>query len=230
MDYSVNGTTPIARRGRPPRFRDSDVIQAVQALGLEGISLAKIARHIGVSTPALYRVFTGLEDIVELCIADAFELCRVDETPLGVKETVENACKLIWKIYDHYPGLSTMVMNYPFSPKIYLNQLSQFASHFSQIGFSEADVALIFRHVPLILASHHSVYEHQKRDRQLAGDAHNNLADIWLSGTSAENAEAMPEEQIDALKNYARFLVMDWGSAWGCVQDIMRLTSVGWDI
>lgn len=228
MDYLVNGTALAARRGRPPRFCDSDVIQAVRELGLQGISLAKIARHIGVSTPALYRAFSGLEDVIELCISDAFELYSVGAPEGGLKETVEWICKLVWDVYNHYPGLSTMVMQYPFSPKLYLGQVSAIATHLSDLGLTESDIELIFRHVPLILASHHSVFEHQDRDRKRLGVEHVDLTDMWLSSGLPEDSDHLKGQGVEDARTYAKFLVMDWNSAWNCVQDIMRLTSIDW--
>lgn len=59
--------------GRPARISREAIVEAALELGLDGFSMQGIARHLGVTPPALYSHVSGRAEVLDLVALDLFE-------------------------------------------------------------------------------------------------------------------------------------------------------------
>lgn len=73
--------TPSARQrvGRPPRIDRAAIADAVLELGLDDVTMRRVADHLGVSVPGLYHYVKGRDDLLRLAAEQALSRVRLPE-------------------------------------------------------------------------------------------------------------------------------------------------------
>jgi AcrR family transcriptional regulator len=80
--------TDESRRAELIRRIKSIAREEIAERGAAGLSLSRIARRIGMTTPALYRYFAGRDELVTALVVDAYsELCDVTEQALAAVDS-----------------------------------------------------------------------------------------------------------------------------------------------
>ena len=67
------------RVGRPPRIDLDAIADAVLELGFEGVTMRRVADHLGVSVPGLYHYVRGRSDLVRVAAARALSRVALPE-------------------------------------------------------------------------------------------------------------------------------------------------------
>jgi len=65
--------------GRPPRISRHDIAAAVLELGLDDLTMKRVADHLGVSVPGLYHYVKGRDDLLRLAAEHALARVRLPE-------------------------------------------------------------------------------------------------------------------------------------------------------
>jgi AcrR family transcriptional regulator len=102
---------PARTAGRPPRIRSEQIVAAAIEIGLADLTLAAVAKRLGVSTQALYRYFPDRESLVD---AVAEELVRRFPIPPSEGEDwAEWAFRFahaLRRLFEALPGLADRAM------------------------------------------------------------------------------------------------------------------------
>ena len=109
----------VKKPGGKPQFGEKDVLDSLSTFGFLNFSLSNIAKHLGVTTAALYRVIPSREAAVSLCLQelhDSYLKSLVIPQQCGQLELLRFLAEAMWDLYDRYEGLSTMVLTHPYSP------------------------------------------------------------------------------------------------------------------
>ncbi|MCI1257079.1 MAG: TetR/AcrR family transcriptional regulator [Corynebacterium provencense] len=104
------GARPPRRAvGRPPRFAAEDAVAAALRAGIMDFTMSGVAEELGVTAPALYRLFPGRRDLVDACLRHI-----VTEFPAGAtaasetmtwREVLDTVAEFDWRLFTRYPGL-----------------------------------------------------------------------------------------------------------------------------
>lgn len=216
MDEAAVTTT---RRGRAARFTREDLVRAINRVGFLEFSLAEVARELRVTTSALYRVVPSREAAIGLCLEEVFAIPPVVSPDQGIAEAVHQLCAAYWDTYCEYPGLSTMVLTFPYSPRTYISAMFDLAKGLIALGLDEETCQLVMRHVPVVLAAHHVVFEHQTRDTQRAIGDGVSIVDRWAShGLHKNPVQGDPSQ----LGKYSPAIMMSFETAWEAISLILK--------
>ena len=99
--------------GRKPAFSAEDVIEAALAEGIDEFTLAAVARHLGVVTAAIYRLFPSREDLVLACLDQAVSTMALPEPGMHWRESLRLWANECWRLCEEYRGLSRLVFVLP---------------------------------------------------------------------------------------------------------------------
>ncbi|MFD2757024.1 TetR/AcrR family transcriptional regulator [Gulosibacter faecalis] len=111
-----------SRTGPRPTFTVDDAVDAAMALGLDRFSLAGVAKALGVSTPALYRVTESREHLAHLCLERvARELAASSslvEPPggwdgTGWQRLLRDYVADMWRALELHEGLASAILAHP---------------------------------------------------------------------------------------------------------------------
>src|SRR4051794_30542516 len=73
----VEPEAPKRRVGRPPMIDQDDIVRAVQEIGLEDVTMRRVADKLGVSVPGLYHHVRGRDDLLRLAAERAMADIRL---------------------------------------------------------------------------------------------------------------------------------------------------------
>lgn len=145
------------RLGKPPgpkpQFSEADAVQAALNIGIAEFSMHKVARSLGVSTPALYRVAKSREELAHLCLA---HIVRVTTLPTEFQgtpasqgipaHTWQEQLRVLgnwaWELYELWPGLDLAMLTLPGSHAHMQSTLQMIRAQLKAVGFP-GDNALI---------------------------------------------------------------------------------------
>ena len=97
------------RRGRPPTINNTRIVQAGIELTLPAITLAGVARHLGVTQAALYKHVDSLHTLRQLVAEEIFtrwQIPATDPTTATLHEYLLEFGISIRALAHHYPGIS----------------------------------------------------------------------------------------------------------------------------
>ena len=99
--------------GRKPAFSTDDVIAAAVAEGIDGFTLAAVARRLGVVTAAIYRLFPSRDDLVLACLDSAAATMAIPQPDMPWRQSLQLWANECWRLCEEYPGLSRLVFVLP---------------------------------------------------------------------------------------------------------------------
>jgi AcrR family transcriptional regulator len=117
MSISVPAHGP--RTGRPARFTGEDAVHAALDLGIADFSLAQVARRLGVTTPALYRVFPSRDALVEACLHRIFDPLPLPDGDAHWRTLLDGFGTQLWEQFTRNPGLHEVFAQFPKPPVSY---------------------------------------------------------------------------------------------------------------
>jgi AcrR family transcriptional regulator len=95
----------VARRGRPPRLSREGIVAAAQAVvdadGIEGLSMRRVARELGCSPMALYRHVDDRADLLRLLLDHITDSLRRPPTSDDPRRTIT---RVTTKVHDWLAG------------------------------------------------------------------------------------------------------------------------------
>ncbi|MDU0479655.1 hypothetical protein QVA66_10430 [Staphylococcus chromogenes] len=195
----------------------------MQKIEFANLSLGSVSRELGVTTTAMYRLFPSRNHMIDFCIQYAFSSDLPLANPANLIDLLRNICWKFWEIFEQFPGLSTMVQKHPLSPQFYVSILGDIISSLELSGISRQHTLTLIRHVPVIMSTHHAVYEAQRRDANDSGAQNKDLAKLWLDPIREDAEFESKDIDPELLLAVGKCLILDWNSAWACVEDILRL-------
>ncbi|MBE6483326.1 MAG: TetR/AcrR family transcriptional regulator [Actinomycetaceae bacterium] len=109
--YSM--TTLRKKTGPKPGFSREDVIRVALDIGIADFTLARIAKRLNVRTPALYRVITSRDDVLQECLERMVDDLDLDDLPPAWDEAIREFAKRLWNVMAKYPGLARVLQAIP---------------------------------------------------------------------------------------------------------------------
>ena len=89
--------------------RAQDILHAARALlaaeGYAGLSMRKVASHLGVGAMSLYTYVPGRSELVELMIDRAYGEQQLPDPAQGWRARVESHSQGVWRLYQAHPWL-----------------------------------------------------------------------------------------------------------------------------
>ena len=141
-----------SRAGRPPRVSAQAIIAAAIEIGLEGVTLRRVADHLGVAVPTLYKHIRSRDELVRMA---AFELTLKRRTPehgdLHWSEIATGYALSLHESFVAEPQLIHELMKGTMGPDIELDFLERFLASMRSQGFS-LDEGMQLHHAVAMLA------------------------------------------------------------------------------
>lgn len=181
------------RTGRPARFTTEDAIAAALDLGIADFSLARVAHRLGVSTPALYRLFPSRDALVEECLRYIFGRVDAPKENVPWRTLLEDYGMLLWKQFTTYPRLHEIFANYPKPPRHYFPGLNQLYALLTEQGFTRGQA--IYATAYLFDMASSVVGMMQRQQSHLAALAPNDPPEFF----TPEGAPVTTPDEITAL-------------------------------
>lgn len=219
--------------GPRPTFTRDDVLDAIRASGLTTFTLSGIARELGVTTAALYRVVPSKDAAIELCLAEIFskglELPESGDPLVQLRALSE----YFWEIFNQYDGLSATTLRFPFAPRVYLPFFKHLQGEVAELGIDEQTYGLLVRHLPVILASHHMVYEQQLKDAAVAAQSQKSILEAWAKPEETPVHSKLTQQNmqqnlrhinghgglnVEEARSLGQYVLLDFDTAWEAVQ------------
>lgn len=122
MGQQLARTTAAPARaavGRPPSFTREQAVRAAYRAGLAGFSVKAVARELGVSPAAVYQRFGTRQDLLNACMADAFDGVRPLTGTPDRRETLLRFGEQWWALCLRCPDIEVVIRDYP-DPEILL--------------------------------------------------------------------------------------------------------------
>lgn len=114
MSESTSRETRIGKKTGPkPTFNHEDVVRAAVSLGIDTFTIAGVAQLIKVAPPAVYRLFTSRDDLVDACLAAAAKDIQWTLDNPTWESLLRNYAEETWRVCEKYPGLSVVIFSNP---------------------------------------------------------------------------------------------------------------------
>lgn len=141
-----------SRVGRPPRVSTQAIIAAAIEIGLERVTLKRVADHLGVAVPTLYKHIRSRDELVRMA---AFELALKRRAPerddLHWSEIAMGYALSLYESFVAEPQLVYELMKGTMGPDIELDFLERFLGALTRQGFSIED-GMHLHHAAAMLA------------------------------------------------------------------------------
>lgn len=149
---SANDTRKGSRVGRPPRVSTQAIIAAAIEIGLEGVTLKRVADQLGVAVPTLYKHIRSRDELVRMA---AFELTLKRRAPeredLHWSEIATGYALSLYESFVAEPQLVHELMKGTMGPDLELDFLERFLDAMTRQGFS-LDEGMQLHHAAAMLA------------------------------------------------------------------------------
>lgn len=132
-----------ARIGRPARISREAIAEAALVIGLDQVTVQKIAQTLGVDHSSLYRHVRGRQDI--LMAAADLAIARLDwqvDTD-DWRQLLRSAAHAVWALYQANPGLAEAIRNLDETPPSGVMAFARTVQRLEACGFSLADALLV---------------------------------------------------------------------------------------
>lgn len=133
--------------GRKQRFNADDVVKAALEIGVHTFTMNDIASEIGVAAPAVYRIFSGRQEVVEVAIQRALKEFDPVEGGLNYQATLNVFHERLNKLLDKYEGLAYELVG---DPRLALWGAPAFEAAISNVmadGFDQDTAAFLVAYV-----------------------------------------------------------------------------------
>lgn len=132
-----------ARPGRPARITRQAIAEAALTLGLDGLTLSAVARHLGVDHSSLYRHVSDRQELLLLAADTAILQLEWRTGDDGWRRLLERAAEAVWALYERYPGLAHAIRELGQTPPAGVRVFSETVLRLEVLGFGRDDAVLV---------------------------------------------------------------------------------------
>lgn len=105
-------------------------------LGIADFSMTGVARALGVTTPALYRLFLSRDDLLEDCLRTVCTQFPLVTSHVSWREMLEQYAAVLWEMFTRYPGMDSVFTTFRRSIRRTIPQHIEFYRSLQCHGFS----------------------------------------------------------------------------------------------
>jgi AcrR family transcriptional regulator len=167
---------PRSRRGRPRRLTAEQVVDAALQLGLDGLTMTRVAEHLGVSITVLYSYVGSREDLIRLAAALA---ARRQSFPKDIgRHWTGHAiayARALYQLLSGDPQLIESYMRGRIGPEVEVDHAETWLRAMSQWGFPPEEALHLLRSVGLVVMGA-AVNEVHDRSLKLDGASYSERA------------------------------------------------------
>lgn len=131
------------RTGPKPSFNADDVVDAAFAGGLHVMTLAGVARSLGVAPQTLYRVYPSRDAVVVACLERAAATLSAPDPALPWSDQLRDWAESAWRVCEEFPGLDVTIHSFPYPHIAVLPVIAALRGGLADAGFpGDADLAI----------------------------------------------------------------------------------------
>ena len=93
------------RIGRPPAFQADDAVTVALGIGIADFSMTRVARRLGVTAPALYRLFPDREALHRACLDEIRRRTPPVRDADTSRDLLDHFAAAVWEMLIRFPGL-----------------------------------------------------------------------------------------------------------------------------
>jgi AcrR family transcriptional regulator len=141
----------LPRVGRPARINVHAVIAAAIEIGLERLTLKKVADRLGVAVASLYRHVNSSEELVSLAAIQVALRRRLPEcTAVHWSELATRYAEILYESFVAEPQLIAELAKGNIGPDLEIEFLDQFLAALHLQGFNATDGVMLHRAVGML--------------------------------------------------------------------------------
>lgn len=148
---TVARNAPAARVGRPRRVDAQAIVKAALEIGLERVTLKRVAERLGVAVPTLYRHVRSRDELMRTA---AFQLALQRSLPDAAHaHWSELALRYAESLYEFFvaePQLIAELLKGRIGPHTEVDLLEQFITALEPHGFTPAEAAQLFHALGMV--------------------------------------------------------------------------------
>ncbi len=175
--------------GRPARISRETIAEAALTLGLDKVTLKKIAIHLGVDHSSLYRHVKNREEI----IYSAFDLaiCQLsfDNTTTDWKAYLHHLACSLWELYEKYQGLASTIRAADRTPPAAISLFTTTCYKLEGMGFSAEDAALVIDSIIDMTTDSASTWQQLLTPNKQGQKATERLSHSWQIASNSRTAK-----------------------------------------
>lgn len=133
--------------GRPPKFSADDAVRVALDLGIADFTMSGVAQRLGVTTPAIYRLFPGRDALVAACITAVTRDLPATPVDLDWREYLIALADLQWTTFLRYPGLTRVTADLPRSAGQAFDPQRTVFARMRDYGFSTSQAVFALHYV-----------------------------------------------------------------------------------
>ncbi len=125
------------------RFTVDDAIRVALDLGIAEFTMSGVARELGVTTPAIYRLFPNRDVLVKDCFHQIST--EISLAPVGDswREILEHMATTTWELFTRWPGFDEVFFTYPGSMQEVWPAQEDFSRKLASFGYSRDQIAFV---------------------------------------------------------------------------------------
>ncbi len=129
--------------GRPARISRQDIAQTALDMGLNNITVKKIAAQLGVDHSSLYRHISNREDIIYSAVDLAVAKIRIHPKSDDWKSYLYALAVSVWELYEKHPGLANILRIHERTPPSVIRTFVNACHQLEEYHFSGEAAALV---------------------------------------------------------------------------------------
>ena len=101
--------------GPKPGFTRDDAVDAALRIGVGTFTLARVARDLGVGTPALYRTISSRDDLLRACLDRLAAQIDLGDLTGAWPQVLRTCADRLWALLEDNPGLAQTLLTVPWA-------------------------------------------------------------------------------------------------------------------
>lgn len=188
---------PDSRPGRPARISRAAIARAALAIGLDAVTVKKVAGALGVDHSSLYRHVSGRADILTAAIDLALGEQDWILPATDWEDFLHQFATALWALYQTHPGLAEAMASLETTPR---NGVLAFAASVRQLeafGFTTADAALVIDSIMDMTADSVATWRRLRQRERDGRTGEQIMREGWIRHGADDPAAALPIAEIE---------------------------------
>lgn len=101
------------KTGPAPRFSIDDAVSAALDIGIDRFTIASVGKRLDVTPPALYRVVSSREELLDLCFRRVLTHLELPDASRSWQDQLRDFANAMWSLCERFPGLPLAIVNSP---------------------------------------------------------------------------------------------------------------------
>lgn len=101
--------------GPKPGFTRDDAVDAALRIGVGTFTLTRVARDLGVGTPALYRTISSRDDLLRACLDRLAAQIDLNDLAGAWPQVLRTCADRLWALLEDNPGLAQILLTVPWA-------------------------------------------------------------------------------------------------------------------